>query len=149
VTINRKHIQVNANKFNSLNLSSALRSAMEAPRLKGKIGSLKALIATDVPGDLTRESHSDLMKAAMVGPPETFLELWSGVDLNSRAVWCSESSSELKQKYIVDHPNQARKMQNVILGGRYLLFRRVEQHCIWQPPMGRLRLCVTYVGCQE
>jgi len=75
VIINLKHIQVNANMFNSLNLSSALRSAMEAPPLEGEIGSLKALIATDVPGDLTPESHSDLMNAAMVGPPQKFLEL--------------------------------------------------------------------------
>ncbi len=49
---NLKHIQVNANKFNSLNLSSAFTSAMEAPPLEGKIGSLKTLIAADVPGDL-------------------------------------------------------------------------------------------------
>jgi len=63
VIINLKHIQVNANKFNSLNLSSALRSAME-----GEIGSLEALRAKGVPQDLTRESHSDLMNAAMVGP---------------------------------------------------------------------------------
>jgi len=48
---------------------------MEAPPLEGEIGSLKALIATDVPGDLTPESHSDLMNAAMVGPPQKFLEL--------------------------------------------------------------------------
>ncbi|CAK9211563.1 unnamed protein product [Sphagnum troendelagicum] len=89
---------------------------MEAPPLKDKIESLKALIATDFPGDLNRESLSDLMNAAMVGPPEKFLELWNGVDLNSEAVWCSESSSELKQKYIVDHPNQAKEMQDVILG---------------------------------
>ncbi|CAK9868743.1 unnamed protein product [Sphagnum jensenii] len=89
---------------------------MEAPPLEGKIGSLKALIATDVPGDLTPESHSDLMNAAMVGPPEKFLELWNGVDLNSRAVWSSESSTELKQKYIVEHPNQAKEMQDVIQG---------------------------------
>ncbi|CAM6016184.1 unnamed protein product [Sphagnum balticum] len=64
---------------------------MDAPPLEGKIGSLKALIATDVPGDLTPESQSDLMNAAMVGPPEKFLELWAGVNLNSQAV-CNKKS---------------------------------------------------------
>ncbi|CAK9868742.1 unnamed protein product [Sphagnum jensenii] len=89
---------------------------METPPLEGKIGSLKALIATDFPGDLTPESHSDLMNAAMVGPPEKFLELWAGVDLNSQAVWSSGPPDELKQKYIVDHPNQAKEMPDLIEG---------------------------------
>jgi ankyrin repeat protein len=105
VIINLKHIQVNVNKFNNLNLSSALRSAMAAPPLEGKIGSLEALTAKGVPGDLTPESHRHLMNAAMVGPPKQFLELWAGVNLNSQAVWSSEPSEELKQKYTVDHPN--------------------------------------------
>ncbi len=90
VIFNRKHIQENANKFNSLNLSSAFRSAMEEPPLNGKIGLLKALIATDVPGDLTPESRSDLINAAMVGPPEKFLELWAGVNLNFQIVWSAK-----------------------------------------------------------
>ncbi len=47
--INLKHIQVNGNKFNSLNLRSALPSAMEAPPLNGEIGSLEALTAKGVP----------------------------------------------------------------------------------------------------
>ncbi|CAM6016183.1 unnamed protein product [Sphagnum balticum] len=57
---------------------------MRAPRVEDKIGSL---IATDVPGYLTPESHSGLMNAASVGPPEEFLESWAGVDLNSQADW--------------------------------------------------------------
>jgi ankyrin repeat protein len=108
VIINLKHIQVNVNKFNNLNLSSALRSAMAAPPLEGKIGSSKALIAADVPGHLFHESHSDLMNAAMVGPPEKFLKLWAGVNLNSQAEWFSEPS-----KYTVDRPNQTNEIQGM------------------------------------
>ncbi len=114
--INLKHILVNANKFNSLNLRSALTSAMEAPPLKGEIGSLEALTAKGVPRDLTPEFDVDLLDAAMVGPPEKFLKLWAGVNLNSQAVWSSESSKELKPMYTVDHPNQIEKMQDVIVG---------------------------------
>ncbi len=66
--INLKHILVNANKFNSLNLRSALTSAMEAPPLKGEIGSLEALTAKGVPRDLTPEFDVDLLDAAMVDP---------------------------------------------------------------------------------
>ncbi len=51
----------------------------------------------------------------LVGPPEKFVELWAGVNLNSQAVWSSESSKELKQKYTVDRPNQTEEMQDVIV----------------------------------
>ncbi|CAK9266335.1 unnamed protein product [Sphagnum jensenii] len=79
---------------------------MEAPPLEGEIGSLEALTAKGVPRDLTPEFDVDLLDAAMVGPPEKFLKLWAGVNLNSQVVCSSESSKEMKQKYIVDHPNQ-------------------------------------------
>ncbi len=114
--INLKHIQVNANKFNSLNLSSALRSAMEAPPLEGETGSLEALTAKGVPRDLTTLFDYRLLDAAMVGPPEEFLKLWAGVNLNSQVVCSSESSKELKPMYTVDHPNQTKEMQDVIVG---------------------------------
>ncbi|KAH8934210.1 hypothetical protein BDL97_18G071300 [Sphagnum fallax] len=68
---------------------------MESPRLKEKIGSLKALITTDVPGDLTPESHIDLMYAAMRGPPEKFVELWAGVNLNFQTVWSQSNQMDM------------------------------------------------------
>jgi len=114
VIINLKHIQVNVNKFNNLNLSSALTSAMAAPPLEGETVSLEALTAKGVPRDLTPEFDIDKLDAAMVGPPQRFLELWAGVNLNSRAVWSSEPSKELVQKYTVDHPNQTDEMPAVI-----------------------------------
>jgi ankyrin repeat protein len=80
---------------------------MEAPPLN-KIGSLEALTAEGVPGYLTPESHSDLMNAAMVGPPEKFLELWAGVNLNSQAVW-------YQTDWILEYnPNQSKETQDVI-----------------------------------
>jgi ankyrin repeat protein len=99
--------------WDAFNFGNSLQESAEKEllKLRGALTAEGGDLQDSIP-----ESHSDLMDAALVAPPEKFLKLWAGVNLNSKAAWSSESSKKLKEKYISDHPNLIKEMQDVIVG---------------------------------